>query len=175
MIYTSDKIEKEAILQVAQSMCVAARTAPKGRGIDNIVTAVITDEDKASIADKINEIGERENIAFFVRDAKNIRNSQAVVLLGVKYSSRGVPYCGFCGYENCAEKQKHSGICAFDITDLGIAVGSAVSIAADSRVDNRVMFTIGKAALELGLLGEEVKMVYGIPLSASGKSIYFDR
>lgn len=175
MIYTSYEIEKEALLQVAHNMCVAARTAPKGRGIDNIVTAIATDEDKDRVADKINEIGEREDIAFFIRDSKNVKNSQAVVLIGVKYSSRGVPYCGFCGYENCAEKQKNSGICAFDITDLGIAVGSAASIAADRRVDNRVMFTIGKAALELGLLGEDVKMVYGIPLSASGKSVYFDR
>jgi uncharacterized ferredoxin-like protein len=58
--------------------------------------------------------------------------------------------------------------------DLGIALGSAVALVADNRVDNRIMFTIGQAAAKLGLLGEH-KMIMGIPLSASGKSVFFDR
>jgi len=36
------------------------------------------------------------------------------------------------------------------------------------------MFTIGKAAASLGLLGE-YRLIMGIPLSVSGKSPYFDR
>ena len=60
-------------------------------------------------------------------------------------------------------------------TDLGIAIGSAVSVAADGRIDNRVMFSVGKAAMSLGMLGREMALVFGIPLSASGKSPYFDR
>jgi glycerol-3-phosphate dehydrogenase subunit C len=39
--------------------------------------------------------------------------------------------------------------CAFNSHDLGIAVGSAVSIAADFHADNRVMYSLGKAAVEL--------------------------
>jgi uncharacterized ferredoxin-like protein len=61
------------------------------------------------------------------------------------------------------------------MNDLGIAIGSAVSVAADHRVDNRVMYSIGKAAKELKLLGEEASIIFGIPLSASGKSPFFDR
>ena len=53
-------------------------------------------------------------------------------------------------------------------------MGSAVSMAADKRVDNRVMFSAGAAALELGWLGQ-AGIAMGIPLSARGKSIYFDR
>jgi len=59
--------------------------------------------------------------------------------------------------------------------DLGIAIGSAVSIAADLRVDNRVMYSVGKAALNVGILGDDVKIAYGIPLSISGKNPFFDR
>ena len=59
--------------------------------------------------------------------------------------------------------------------DLGIAIGSAVSVAADLRVDNRVMYSVGKAALNIGILGEDVKIAYGIPLSISGKNPFFDR
>jgi uncharacterized ferredoxin-like protein len=37
------------------------------------------------------------------------------------------------------------------------------------------MFSIGKAAVELGLFESEVKIAYGMPLSVKGKSPYFDR
>ena len=59
--------------------------------------------------------------------------------------------------------------------DLGIAIGSAVSMAADARVDNRVMFSVGRAAMEMKLLGDRVSQMVGIPLCVSGKSPFFDR
>ena len=58
---------------------------------------------------------------------------------------------------------------------LMAAIGSAVGMAADCRVDSRVMFSVGKAAASLGLPSEKCQMVVGIPLSVSGKSPYFDR
>lgn len=84
---------------------------------------------------------------------------------------------GQCGFENCAEKDKHPEIpCHYNSCDLGIAIGSAVSIAADSRVDNRIMRSIGKAAIALKLFGDgEFSIAYGIPLASSGKSPFFDR
>jgi len=57
--------------------------------------------------------------------------------------------------------------------DLGIALGSAVKVASDMNVDNRMMFTIGAAAKALGMLDADV--IIGIPLACSGKNIYFDR
>ncbi|MGO8930287.1 MAG: DUF2148 domain-containing protein [Limisphaerales bacterium] len=59
--------------------------------------------------------------------------------------------------------------------DLGIAAGSAASIAADARVDTRLMFSVGKAILALGLLGRRVKLALGIPVSITRKSPFFDR
>jgi uncharacterized ferredoxin-like protein len=67
------------------------------------------------------------------------------------------------------------GICAFNSGDLGIALGSAVSRAADLRIDNRILFTAGKAAVELGMFGDDIRIAYGIPLSVSGKNPFFDR
>lgn len=61
------------------------------------------------------------------------------------------------------------------ITDLGIAIGSAVTVAQEMRVDNRVMFSAGKAALNLGILGENVRVAYGVPLYTGSKSIFRDR
>ncbi len=59
--------------------------------------------------------------------------------------------------------------------DLGIAVGSAASVAMDERVDNRIMHSVGKAAVDLKLLGEDVKIAYGIPLYIGSKNVFFDR
>jgi uncharacterized ferredoxin-like protein len=60
------------------------------------------------------------------------------------------------------------------MTDMGIALGSAVKTASPFNVDNRAMYTAGVSALSLGLL-EGCSIAYGIPLKASGKNIFFDR
>ena len=105
----------------------------------------------------------------------NRSKSAAVVLIGVIRQTRGLTPCGLCGNANCGETLKGSGPCAFDDIDLGIALGSAASLAADFRLDNRILYTAGMAALELKLLGEDVRTVMALPLSASNKNIFFDR
>jgi uncharacterized ferredoxin-like protein len=63
--------------------------------------------------------------------------------------------------------------CAYRLLDMGIALGSAVKTAGLLNVDNRIMYRAGAVALEMGLIDADVVM--GLPLSATGKSIYFDR
>jgi uncharacterized ferredoxin-like protein len=168
-------MEQEGLLEVARKICIAARTAPKGKGTDNLVTVVLTGTEKDEVAREMQRIGEETGVAFFVRDANCLRSAGALVLLGTKFSTQGIPNCGFCGFKDCADNEKNKGICAFNTGDLGIAIGSAVSVAADNRVDNRVFFSAGRAALNLKTLGPEVGIAYGIPLSVGGKSIFFDR
>jgi uncharacterized ferredoxin-like protein len=168
-------MEGEGLLEVARKICIAARTAPKGRGTDNLVTMVLTGTEKDEIAREMERIGEETGVAFFVRDANCLRAAGALVLLGTKFQTLGVPNCGFCGFKDCSENEKNDGICAFNPGDLGIAIGSAVSVAADGRVDNRVFFSAGRAALNLKTLGPDVRIAYGIPLSVGGKNVFFDR
>ena len=59
------------------------------------------------------------------------------------------------------------------VLDLGIALGSAAKTASILNVDNRIMYRIGAAARHFNLVDWE--FVIGIPLSVTGKSIYFDR
>lgn len=177
MMYLSKQMEEKAILETAARMCAAARTAPKTRGIDNILTLVLTGTDKDLLADKMDEVALREfgkDIGHFPRDAKNLRSAQAVVLVGVKPAWSGLPYCSFCGFTNCETCRKEGARCAFTLIDLGIAIGSAAAAAADDRVDNRVMFSIGKAAEEMGY-SETFALWQGIPLSITGKNAFFDR
>ena len=41
MMFESEDSEREAALEVARLMLVAARTAPKARGLDDVVTAIL--------------------------------------------------------------------------------------------------------------------------------------
>jgi len=176
MKITSHDAEQATVIAVAQAMATAARTAPKARGYHYIETMILTGEDMMALADKTEELGNKHNVAFFVRDAGNVRNSTAVLLIGTALDVRGLgDACGYCGSKNCAECVKDDHRCVYDTIDMGIAIGSAVSVAAAHHIDNRVMFSIGAAARELGLLGEKVKVVLGIPLSETKKSISHDR
>lgn len=175
MIYPSKQMEEQAVLATAAHMCAAARTAPKATGKDVVHTLVLTGEDKAALADKMIEIGKRGGVeAWMSRDAENVRSSQAVVLVGVKRSYRGVRHCGFCGFETCGACKSAGANCAMMYIDLGIALSSAVQAAAIGKVDNRIMLSIGEGAMEMHYTDEDV-LWHGIPLSVTGKSGFFDR
>lgn len=175
MLYSSQEIEARAVVQIAEMMCAAARTAPKARGVDNLVTTIVDGEEKTKLAIEMRRIAKESGAQFFERDANCLDRAPLVVLFGQKVKPLGVSPCGFCGYENCGDCAKGTGLCAVSTGDLGIALGSAAGVAALHHADSRIMFSIGKAAVNLGLLGEEVRLVYGIPLSISGKSPFFDR
>lgn len=156
-------------------MMTAARTAPKACGIDHLEIAMVTGDGIKQLAETMRTVGEQNGRAFFLRDAANVEASDAVVLIGTHHMVRGLN-CGLCGYPTCKEltEKAPQTPCAFAINDLGIALGSAASVAADHRVDNRMMYSAGLAARELGML-PDCRAIFAIPLSASGKSIYFDR
>ncbi|MBN1142518.1 MAG: ferredoxin [Deltaproteobacteria bacterium] len=175
MIIFDRELETEELLGPAALICMAARTAPKGKGIDLLRSAVVTAADKTGIADRMRQIALRDGIKFFARDAENVDQAQVLILLGTREKPLGLPGCGYCGFADCEALQRAGGICAFNSGDLGIALGSAVSRAADLRIDNRILFSAGKAAVELGILGPEVRVAFGLPLSVSGKSPFFDR
>ncbi|HWR07013.1 ferredoxin domain-containing protein [Sporomusa sp.] len=175
MIMSSQEVEERAVAQIADMMCVAARTAPKAKGVDNLVTLIVNGQEKEQLSAEMRRIAQESGMQFFERDANCIDKAPVVVLLGQKVKPIGVKPCGYCGYADCAECAQGTGICAISTGDLGIAVGSAVNSAALYHADNRVMFSAGKAAIDIGLLGKEVKIAYAIPLSVTGKSPFFDR
>ncbi len=144
--------------------------------MDGLVTCVLTGEDKSQLATQMRKLADGLDYAFFNRDADNVDASDAVVLFGMEEVRRGLDAgCQYCHFESCADCTEKDGLCAWDAIDIGIAIGSAAAAAADARVDSRVMFSVGRAAKSLGLLGEKASLVLGLPLSISGKSPFFDR
>jgi len=164
-------------IEIAQRMLIAARTAPKARGIDHLSLALASGDTIGLIAQQMRTMAlEGRGEEFFLRDADNLSQAKAVVIIGTAIEPIGLSLCGLCGYSNCAEKREHPNHpCSFNTGDLGIAIGSAVSVAMEARIDNRVMFSIGMAVRELDLLGPDVRIIYGIPLSVQSKNPFFDR
>ncbi len=175
MIINMMESENETIMNVAKLMLTAAKTAPKASGKDKIVGAIITGDEKNKLAEKMRSLFNEYGNPIFERDSHNVDDSPAVVLLGAKSTPFGLSNCSMCGFPTCRETREAGSNCVFNITDLGIAIGSAVSVAADNRIDNRVMYSVGKAAIKLGFLDGDIQVCYGIPLSATSKSIFFDR
>lgn len=176
MIINEKEIKNAQVLEIGKQMMIAARTAPKGKGVDNLEAILVSGNDLDVLADAMDAGVQRHGRMFFHRDAANIRQAQAVVVLGTRLCTMNLN-CGYCGYATCEAKIKagEQYPCAFPINDLGIAVGSACATAADLRVDTRVMFSAGITAMELGWLGDEVKAAFAIPISATSKSPFFDR
>ena len=163
--------EKQA-MDIAEKMMVAARTAPKGKGVDILECAVVDGSDKQRLADEMRAIAEEKGFKFFLRDALNVEASQCVVVVGTHEKAQGLN-CGHCGYASCGERA--DGVpCAINSVDVGIALGSACSKAADYRVDTRILFSAGLAAQRLEVL-KGCKQVYAIPVSIGSKSPFFDR
>jgi len=166
---------KKPIIDTANFMAAAAKTAPKTRGIDNIEIVVVTDKKTInSISLTMEKLGKKLGRNSFIRDSANIKDLEAIVIIGVISNPAGLN-CGFCGFENCQKLTKSGGVCAYNSIDLGIAVSSAANTANNFHIDNRIMYSVGKTAMELKLFTKDVKLALGIPLSVSGKNIFFDR
>lgn len=158
-------------------MLVAARTAPKGKGADNLEMVILTDNDIRLLTMEMRKIGEQKEYDIFIRDADNVlAYADAVVLIGTRIKTLGLKICSLCGFADCATKEKYPLVpCVYNSGDLGIATGSAVTVASQHHIDNRIMHTVGMAALEMEIFSKGVKIIWGIPLSATSKNPYFDR
>ncbi len=164
VVESREEIVEEAVIHVARLMALSAITAPKARGVDNVVVRILKDRAEIEkLAEAMEKMAEQMG-DFFKRDADNIRRSTAVTLIGCKIKNIGI--------KNPPEYRYDLNF-VLNILNLGIAVGSAVKTASLHNVDNRVMFSAGFAAQTLKLLDADV--VLAIPLSATSKSIYFDR
>ena len=172
MILNERNIRHEQVLNIAKHMLIAARTAPKGKGVDIIEAALVTGDELQALSDKMVAMYQENGFKFFLRDAENILRAECVLLIGTREQAQGLN-CGHCGFSTCAERS--AGVpCALNTIDVGIAMGSACAMAADHRVDTRVMFSAGMAAQGLDYL-EGCKTVFAIPVSASSKNPFFDR
>ena len=172
MIIDERAARKAYMAEVAKQMMTAARTAPKGKGVDIIEIATLTGDDIAAVSRQMLLMAEETGMKFLIRDSENILQADAMVVIGTRQAVQGLN-CAYCGFATCAAKPAATP-CAINAIDVGIAVGSACAKAADLRVDSRVMFSAGWAVEQLGIL-DGCRQCIAIPVSASSKNPFFDR
>ena len=160
------------VIDVARRMLTAIRTAPKAKGLDLIEAIVVEGDDLRRLSDAMLELYAETSRPVYQRDAANILQGDAVVLVGTHQQPMGLN-CGHCGFPSCADKPSQA-TCAFNSMDVGIAVGSACALAADCRVDTRTLFSAGMGAMRLNLL-PDCGQVLAIAVSATSKNPFFDR
>jgi len=102
-ILDSKTVEEEGLLHTARLMLISARTAPKSGGLDDVLTLIVLGKEKDALADEMDKIAEERKISGFKRDAENLRNSEATVLIGIRGDRSFSLNCGACGYETCGE------------------------------------------------------------------------
>ncbi len=168
----------EGIQTVANLMALSARTAPKAAGQDYVVIEILEGKDIQRLGEEMIAYGQENKKTNFDRDGENVLHSEAVVLIGIKDAEPLGLNCAACGDETCIVPNTTDGEfqgpqCALRILDMGIALGSAVKMAGLMNVDNRIMYRVGVVARKIGLI--DADFVMGIPLSATGKSPYYDR
>lgn len=172
MVLNERDMRHEHVIECAKQMMTAARTAPKAKGVDIIEVMMITDDDIVALSNALHQIGENLGRGGLMRDAGNLLEADAVVLIASREEAMCLN-CGYCGFPTCGDRP--AGVpCAMNTIDVGIAVGSAVATAADLRLDTRVMYSAGYAALKLGWM-PGCNYIIGIPVSASSKNPFFDR
>lgn len=171
---------KDTVRFVGELMAVSARTAPKAAGKDFIEVMLLADSERFVLGTDMIKIGKERGNPGFERDGQNVLDSDAVLLIGLLPHKGAGMNCGACGFSSCQDFNNRTFVgdftgpnCALRLLDLGIALGSAAKMASDHNVDNRIMYRVGVSAKRLGI--GKSNICHGIPLSATGKSIFFDR
>ena len=171
---------EEIAVHIAELMAVSVITAPKSKGQNYVVVEIISGKKLKKLGKAMIERGYESNDPFFVRDGESVSKSDAMLLIGIKDAAPVGLNCGACGFERCIREDEVKELrdfrgpqCAFRLLDMGIALGSAVKTASIHNVDTRIMYRAGVVARELGYIDADVVM--GIPISITGKSIFFDR
>ncbi|MDE6283745.1 MAG: ferredoxin [Muribaculaceae bacterium] len=172
MIINERDSRAERVIAVGRQMLTAARTAPKAKGLDLLECCLLTGDDIVRLSEEMARLYDETGRPVFKRDGVNILKADCVVIIATHIRPMGLN-CGHCGFPTCGDKPAQIP-CAFNPTDIGIALGSAVATAADLRVDTRVMYSAGIAAQRLNLL-DGCALYFAIPVSASSKSPFFDR
>ena len=106
MVIDERECRREEMAAIARQIMIAGRTAPKGKGIDIIEIVTVTGETIAELAGAVRDASAATGMKFFLRDAENIRQADAVILVGSRSSVMSLN-CGYCGYPTCVAKNEH--------------------------------------------------------------------
>lgn len=71
MFIRGTQAEKNILLSAAEKMCLAARTAPKAKGVDKIVTGIVTSDEKEALAKEMLRLLKKQ-VCRFIKEMHRI-------------------------------------------------------------------------------------------------------
>ena len=75
MIYNERNIRKEIMLEAAKQIMIAARTAPKGKGVDIIEIITLSHDSLPTLSENMRSEGKKRGMMFFLREYRASRRS----------------------------------------------------------------------------------------------------
>ena len=91
MIINERDLLHQSVVEAAHRMMTAARTAPKAKGVDIIEIALVEErEDLEKLAEAMRRRSEETGFKFLLRDADNILQGEAVILIGTRVTRRAL-------------------------------------------------------------------------------------
>ena len=108
MIINERETRKEYMLEAAKQIMLAARTAPKGKGVDIIEIITLSDEDIDAVSEELLRLAEKTGMKFLIRDSENIQSADAMIVIGTRQAPQGLN-CAYCGYATCRFESRQPG------------------------------------------------------------------
>jgi uncharacterized ferredoxin-like protein len=184
------KLAQENLVNIATLGAMAAYKAPKMAGTE-IRTEIVTGDDLTPLTEILAILG--EGSAFVAGDAvcgkKSLAEGTPLVqlLIGADVTTSDLNWnCGACGFNTCAEFNKHSKAnqspgayyvgpsCNWKVLDFGLAQAWAAAAIWQMNVENRVQTSFGVAGLLVGHLAG-CNMCVGISIGPCRDQVWYSR
>ncbi len=181
---------KKAVRAAAQLMLASGTTTPRVGGVGECSIHIIDDEcDIEDICQTLEKMGDiKKQWQFFKRDAAMLRDADAL-LVATSLRSLNDPSdinCNMCGKLVCEylrEEKKlpmdddiafTGPLCTFRAANLAYAIGGMINQAVTLGIDHGVYWSLGAAAIRMGLLPKDTGFALGVAISISEKSPFRD-
>ena len=181
---------KKAVRTAARLMLASGTTTPRVGGVGECSIHIIDDEcDIEDICQAIEKMGEiKQQWLYIKRDAAMLRDADAL-LIATSLRSLNDPSdinCNMCGKLVCEylkEEEKlplKDGIaftgplCTFRAANLAYAIGGMINQAVTLGIDHGVYWSLGAAAIRMGLVPKDTGFALGVAISISEKSPFRD-
>jgi uncharacterized ferredoxin-like protein len=181
---------KEAVEIAARLLLASATTSPRVGGVGECTTHIFDDPcDIEDICQQMESMS-KEGTAwdFFKRDAVILRDADAVLIV-TSLRSLTDPSdinCNMCGKLTCEYMReeeklpKEPGVaftgplCTFRANNIAYAIDGIISMARNLGIDYGVYWSLGAAAMRMGIVPKDTGFALGVGISVTEKSPFRD-
>ena len=186
--YETDRIE--AVKTASLLMLASGTTTPRVGGVGECTIHIIDDAcDIEDICQKVEKMGEiKKSWTFFKREAAMMRDADALLLVtSVRcLTDPADTNCNLCGKMVCEylkEEEKLPSdddvaftgpLCTFRASNISYALDGMINQARNLGIDHGVYWSVGAAAMRMGILPKDTGFAMGMAISVTEKSPFRD-